>query len=107
MSGMYAEFATCPRTCHVLVVEDDGDRDLPPSASTAGALGVSGASGASGYATKSPTPMSGKHVIVGATSPGRSTLSMRLRRRRMLRSTWVMEVMVVVMATQWRRDGCG
>lgn len=71
-SGMYAEFATGPRTCHLedgLSLESEAD------------------GGTVDEATKSPTPMSGKQVIVGATSPGRRTLRIRLRRRRILRST--------------------
>lgn len=74
-SGTYAEFATGPRTCHFdaslargEVEEDSAAEEGEP-------------------ATKSPTPMSGKHVIVGATSPGWSTLRIRLRRSRILRST--------------------
>lgn len=87
-SGMYAEFATGPRTCHF-------DAPLhwpclgeggPPGAVVRGE-GAAAPSAPEPSATKSPTPMSGKHVIVGATSPGRSTLRIRLRRSRILRST--------------------
>lgn len=72
-SGTYAEFAMGPCTRGPPDLASRGDADLPPL---------------SGAATKSPTPMRGKQVIVGAISPGRNTLRMRLRRRRMLRSTY-------------------
>lgn len=73
-SGTYAEFATGPRTCIPL---DEACRG-----------GTAWSPVRSGGETKSPTPISGKQVIVGATSPGRRTLRIRFRRRRMLRSTF-------------------
>ena len=101
-SGMYAEFATGPRTCHF----DGGgvtDLDGDDGALTPTSAGVAAGGSPSGRATKSPTPMSGKHVIVGATSPGRSTLRMRLRRRRMLRSTLAVTPVGAVWVWTWSK----